>query len=109
VGPLGFQELVVIFIIALLVFGPKKLPDLGKSLGKGLREFKKATEEIKSGIDEHMRDAENTVDDATKEMKEVGRDMKAYFYGETAPPADTVSTTEKDKEKEKETVPQDQA
>ena len=41
-GQLGFPELVVIFVIALLVFGPKKLPELGKSLGKGLREFKKS-------------------------------------------------------------------
>ncbi len=39
---LGFQELLVIFIIALLVFGPKRLPELGKSLGKGIRDFKKA-------------------------------------------------------------------
>ncbi|MCX6102512.1 MAG: twin-arginine translocase TatA/TatE family subunit [Bdellovibrionales bacterium] len=39
---LGFQELLVVFIIALLVFGPKRLPELGKSLGKGIRDFKKA-------------------------------------------------------------------
>ena len=45
-GQLGFQELLIIFVIALLVFGPKKLPELGKSLGKGLREFKKATEDL---------------------------------------------------------------
>ena len=43
-GQLGFSEMLVIFIVALLVFGPKKLPELGKSLGKGIREFKKATE-----------------------------------------------------------------
>jgi TatA/E family protein of Tat protein translocase len=41
----GIQELLVIFIIALLVFGPKRLPELGKSLGKGIRDFKKALNE----------------------------------------------------------------
>ena len=46
-GQLGFQEILMIFIVALLVFGPKKLPELGKSLGKGIREFKKATDELK--------------------------------------------------------------
>ena len=44
---LGFPELLVIFIIALLVFGPRKLPDLGRSLGKSLAEFKRATNELK--------------------------------------------------------------
>jgi sec-independent protein translocase protein TatA len=42
---LGIQELLVIFVIALLVFGPKRLPELGKSLGKGIRDFKKALNE----------------------------------------------------------------
>jgi TatA/E family protein of Tat protein translocase len=105
-GPIGFPELIVIFIIALLVFGPKKLPELGKSMGKGLREFKKATEEIKSSIDDHMRDVESTVQDATKEIRETGRDMKAEFYGNQAPapPAETTVA----KEPEETTVPKEQ-
>jgi len=47
---IGIPELIVIFIVALLVFGPKKLPELGKALGRGLAEFKRATEEIKEEI-----------------------------------------------------------
>jgi sec-independent protein translocase protein TatA len=47
---LGMQELIVIFIIALLVFGPRKLPELGRSLGRGLAEFKRASEELKEGL-----------------------------------------------------------
>ena len=47
---LGMQELIVIFVIALLIFGPKKLPDLGRSLGRGLAEFKRASEELKEGL-----------------------------------------------------------
>ena len=55
---LGFPELIVIFIIALLVFGPKKLPELGKSLGKGLKEFRKATDDLKSTWNEQIQEAE---------------------------------------------------
>ena len=47
---LGMQELIVIFVIALLIFGPKRLPDLGRSLGRGLAEFKRASEELKEGL-----------------------------------------------------------
>jgi sec-independent protein translocase protein TatA len=43
---LGFSELVIILIAALVIFGPKKLPELGRSLGQGIREFKKATQAI---------------------------------------------------------------
>lgn len=50
---IGMQELIIIAIIALLIVGPKKLPDLAKSLGKGFNEFKKATE----GVTEDLKDA----------------------------------------------------
>ncbi len=45
---IGLPELIIILIVALIVFGPKKLPDLAKSLGKGMAEFKKATDDIKT-------------------------------------------------------------
>jgi TatA/E family protein of Tat protein translocase len=48
---IGLPEMIIILIVALLVFGPKKLPDLAKSLGKGMAEFKKATEDFKSTIE----------------------------------------------------------
>ena len=51
-GSLGVQELLVIFVIALIVFGPKKLPELGKSLGKGIAEFKKASSELAKSWEE---------------------------------------------------------
>ncbi|MBI1866066.1 MAG: twin-arginine translocase TatA/TatE family subunit, partial [Nitrospirae bacterium] len=44
---IGVPELIVIFVIALLVFGPKKLPDLARAVGKGFAEFKRATQEVK--------------------------------------------------------------
>jgi len=50
---IGVQELIIIAIIALLIVGPKKLPDLAKTLGKGFRDFKNATE----GVTEDLKDA----------------------------------------------------
>lgn len=52
---LGTPELVVIFIIALVVFGPRKLPELGRSLGKSLSEFKRASNELKNTLDDEIR------------------------------------------------------
>ncbi len=54
-GSLGMQEIIVIFVLALIVFGPRKLPELGKSLGKGLAEFKKASNELKQTWEEEVR------------------------------------------------------
>ena len=47
---MGMPELIIILVIALIVIGPKKLPDLAKALGKGMSEFKKATQEIKGSL-----------------------------------------------------------
>jgi len=52
---IGLPELIIILIVALLVFGPKKLPDLAKSLGKGMAEFKKATDDFKSTIETDLK------------------------------------------------------
>jgi len=49
------QEIIVIFILALIVFGPRKLPEIGKTLGKGLSEFKKASNELKQTWEEEVR------------------------------------------------------
>jgi len=48
---LGFQEIIIILVVALLIIGPRKLPDLAKSLGKAFREFKHATDDIKQNFD----------------------------------------------------------
>jgi sec-independent protein translocase protein TatA len=54
-GSLGMPELVVIFVIALIIFGPRKLPELGKSLGRSINEFKRASNELKSTLEEEVR------------------------------------------------------
>ena len=57
-GSIGVPELIMILVVALLVFGPRKLPELGKSLGKGLAEFRKASNELRFTIDEEIRNIE---------------------------------------------------
>ena len=54
-GNLGFQEIVLIFIIALIIFGPRKLPDIGKTLGRSLGEFRRATNDLKRSWEEEVR------------------------------------------------------
>ena len=66
---IGLPELIIILIVALLVFGPKKLPDLAKSLGKGMAEFKKATDDFKSTIQNDVSSIENEVRDVKKDIR----------------------------------------
>ncbi len=53
-GSIGGTELMVIMVIALLIFGPRKLPELGRSLGKGLSEFKRASNDLKRSLEEEI-------------------------------------------------------
>ena len=54
-GSIGMPELIIIFVIALVIFGPRKLPELGRSLGRSLSEFKKASNELRSTLEEEIR------------------------------------------------------
>ena len=67
-GNIGPEELILIFIVALLVFGPKKLPEIGRSVGKAIREFKKASEEIRGRIEGEIQ---------ASEIKDVHNDIKS--------------------------------
>src|SRR3972149_5449668 len=51
---IGFQELILILVVALLVFGPRRLPELGRSLGRAMREFRRATEEFRSTVETNL-------------------------------------------------------
>ena len=54
-GSIGMPELIVIFVIALVVFGPRRLPEIGHSLGKAIAEFKRATNELQRTLEEEVR------------------------------------------------------
>ncbi len=68
-GPVGVQEMIVIFLVALVLFGPKKLPELGKTLGKAITEFRRAQSELKATFETHMRELERE----SESIKEVTR------------------------------------
>jgi sec-independent protein translocase protein TatA len=60
-GPLGVQEMLAIFVLALLLFGPKKLPELGRMLGKAVSEFRRAKNELKTTFESHLSELEREV------------------------------------------------
>lgn len=67
---LGTQELIVIFIVAFLVFGPKKLPELGRTLGKGIRELKSAMRNVQNSFDETGSDIKNEFDNVKSDLED---------------------------------------
>jgi TatA/E family protein of Tat protein translocase len=67
-GSIGPAELILIFVVALLVFGPKKLPEIGRSVGKALREFKRTSDEIKGRIEEEIE---------ASELKDIRKDIRS--------------------------------
>ena len=77
-GSLGIPELILIFVVALLVFGPKRLPEIGRTLGKALGEFKKATDDLKNTIEREVQ---------VEELKQLSTNI-------TAPAAEVVSRDE---------------
>ncbi|HEX7192600.1 MAG TPA: TatA/E family twin arginine-targeting protein translocase [Thermoanaerobaculia bacterium] len=84
-GSLGLPELLLIFVVALIVFGPKKLPEIGRTLGKALGEFKKATDDLKNTIEREVKVEE------LKELRQFPSNIAASVMN---PPAETVSRSE---------------
>lgn len=77
-GPVGWQEMVVIFIVALVLFGPKKLPELGRTLGKAITEFRRASNELKSTWEREMQSLERE----NESLKEVTRNFTNDVYNQ---------------------------
>jgi TatA/E family protein of Tat protein translocase len=67
-GSIGMPELIIILVIALIIFGPRKLPELGRSLGRSIGEFKRASNELRNTLEEEIR---------IEEQKEQRASMKA--------------------------------
>jgi TatA/E family protein of Tat protein translocase len=76
-GSLGMPELILIFVVALLVFGPKKLPEIGKSLGKGLAEFKRASDELKKTIEHEIEQGKHEVSSVRDTVASVPESLRS--------------------------------
>ena len=81
-GSIGMPELVIILVIALIIFGPRKLPELGRSLGRSLGEFKKASNELRSTLEEEVRVEEQKAQRAPLEEEQ----QPAIDAAQTPPP-----------------------
>src|SRR5436305_7410154 len=77
-GPLGWPETVFIFFLALVLFGPKKLPELGRTIGKAMTEFRRASNELKATFDREMKTLEQETD--LKELREVATQYQYDTY-----------------------------
>lgn len=81
-GPLGWQETIFIFILALLIFGPKKLPELGKTFGKAMSEFRRASAELKATWSREMAAIERESQEIRETTREVSQEItSSYNYG----------------------------
>lgn len=76
-GPLGWSEMIFIFVAALVVFGPKKLPELGKKLGQGMSEFRRASNELKSTFQREMDNIERET--RMQDVRQAASDVKKQF------------------------------
>jgi sec-independent protein translocase protein TatA len=100
-GSVGMPELLIILVIALIIFGPRKLPELGRSLGKSLGEFKRASNELRNTLEEEVR-IEEQKDQRAKieaeqtsaiEAAKMSPDATAAAHTSESPDARTVSRT----------------
>jgi TatA/E family protein of Tat protein translocase len=99
VGNLGMPELLMIMVLALLLFGPKKLPEIGKQVGKALGEFKRASNDLKRTIEDEMERASSAVkiddppkDPAPEPVRADSAPSIAPADGTVARPSETTKT-----------------
>ena len=117
-GSIGFPELIMIFIVVLLVFGPKKLPEFAKLLGKAIREFRSTVDEAKAAIEDEIykegmttglkdigkdiKDALNIYGDIDKPLQDIGKNIKEALSlnGDAAKPAPDIEKSKDDEKSE---------
>jgi sec-independent protein translocase protein TatA len=95
-GSVGMPELLIILVIALIIFGPRKLPELGRSLGKSLGEFKRASNELRSTLEEEVR-VEEQKEQRAKMEAEQNSAIEAARPAHDATPAAPVELKEDDR------------
>src|SRR6202035_5016909 len=94
-GSIGMPELIIIFVIALIIFGPRKLPEIGRSLGKSLAEFKKASNDLRNTLEEEIRlDEHRSQLEASRaaQAQVQPQPVAAVTPPPVTPPADTIAT-----------------
>jgi Tat protein translocase TatB subunit len=86
---IGMPEMIMIFIVALLVVGPKKLPEIAKALGKGLGELKKSFQDVKDSVQEEFKES-------TSEIRDAVTDVKRQIQAEAEDSGKAIQTTMED-------------
>jgi len=77
-GPIGMQEMVVIFLVALVLFGPKKLPELGKTIAKAVTEFRRAQSDLKATFEREMHALEKETESLKEATRQATIDLTNY-------------------------------
>jgi sec-independent protein translocase protein TatA len=77
-GTLGVQEMLIIFLVALVLFGPKKLPELGKTIGKAITEFRRASNDLKQTFEREMQ----TMERENQDLKNVSQEVESAMYSQ---------------------------
>lgn len=93
-GNIGFPEMIVIFVLALLIFGPKRLPELGKSLGKGMAEFRRASSDLRNSIEREIDSAQipqNPIKEAMNEVRQAANSATSSLTDITNPLSDVTN------------------
>jgi sec-independent protein translocase protein TatA len=100
---IGMPEMIIILVIALIVIGPHKLPELAKSLGKGLAEFKKASEGFSRSVQEEANKAEESVKEPAPQVKDASVAVEPVTAHATAEPVTAHAAAEPQPVEKKET------
>lgn len=96
-GPLGMPEIIMIFIVGLLLFGPRKMPQLGRSIGRALGEFRRASNEFKRTVEDEVAAEEiRSVENEIRDIKSAGTDfVKKTIDAAAEEPAPSEEQSEK--------------
>ncbi len=91
-GTLGMPELILIFVVALLLFGPRKMPQIGRSIGRAMGEFRRASNDFKRTIEEEV--AAEDIRGVERDLKQTVAEGRAALSGEAASQTNPSSTTD---------------